>query len=237
MGTSSKSWWLNNVCGINHFIVPILILALIHDAPSYDTYQVLTPLNSTPYVAHKMAFNIQGSLCSTHAMSFAAHFVRFLIYQSYSAYVERTGTTPIRWVEYAMSAPLMKITIAVLSGVRDRAALIPIAGLVFATIVCGAIMQAAPSIAKRVCLLAFTLLTIASTQIWVSFSQYDDAPDFVAAIVLTQSILFYSFGFVPIIAWYYNKPIEFEEAAYDILSLVSKDLQSLLVAFGTNATS
>ena len=224
-------WRQNVLCAFNHLAMINFVVWLIGDTPNYETYQLVVPINGTPYVDRIMEFNIQGALCVTHAVDMVTHLLYLWFFREYLAHIDKTGLTLLRWISYAITAPIMIVVIGILSGVRDRAALVSMATLIFVVIACGALMQSVPQYYYTICAFAFVLLTIAFTQIWVSFSAYD-APDFVTAIIFTMSFLYYSFGFVPLYARYFNKSITFQEICQNSLSLISKDNLSFLLSFG-----
>ena len=237
-----KLWRSHAFCALGHITMIIFIASYLYDEPAFETYELIVPFNATaigdPYVAKSMLFYVQAALCAIHAISAFAHVFTLLIFDAYMTCIRDSKTTPIRWTEYAVSAPLMIITIGVMCGIRDRYALVSLAGLIFAVILCGSLMQhirrerANPlSLTSAVCFVAFVLLVVAYVPIWVSYSNYD-APDFVTAIIFTMSISFASFGFVPVIAIVYGKSIRFEEFTFNKLSLTSKILLGMLLAFG-----
>ena len=230
-------WKQHIACFISHVLMFVLILAMILHAPSFKTYMLMNPLNGTSYTHDTMMYNAQGALSVVHVVTAISHAIQFVYHREYMAYVERTKTTPLRWIESCLPAPTMINVIGVLSGIRDRSTLICMAGLVFGVIMGGWQMQSHPKTALRTCAVAFIELTIAFAQIWVSFSQYDDAPDFVTAIIFTMTLLFFSFGFVPLYAMYFEKSIYFQEVVYNYLSLTSKTVLSALDIFGVRATA
>jgi hypothetical protein len=221
-------WRLNLAAAITHAILLIYVPVSIFDAPSFDTYNLHVPRNGTAHVTNTMQFNVQAALCAVHAVTAISHLVCVIFEPLYVRSMDNYNSTPVRWTEYAISAPIMILVIAVLCGVRDRAALISIACIIDAVIFCGPLMQYLPSKALHICFVAFVFLTVAFAQIWVSYSAYDDAPDFVSAIIFTMSLLFYSFGFVPLSAIYLNKSIRYQELIQCILSLSSKVLLTVL---------
>jgi hypothetical protein len=224
-------WTSHAVLMFAHFALLVFIEVLISDAKEYETYQLIVPINGTPYAGRKMKFNAQATLSCVHVISLIASAISMFFFDWYIENIERTGITIVRWVEYAITAPMLIIATAVLSGVRDRAALVSIAALIFAVILCGPLMQYVPDASLQICAVAFVLLTVAFTQIWVSFSVYD-APGFVTAIIFTMSVMYYSFGFVPLYAMKYNKPIKFEEIAQNKLSLLSKAFPTIFLVYG-----
>ena len=237
---------LHSVCATVHLGMIIFVASFISDAPQYETYEIIIPWNGTwtgtPYASKTMYFNVQGALSVTHAVTFLAHLYCRLRIKAYVRTIAQWKSTPVRWIEYALSAHLMIIIIAVMSQIRDRAALIPMAALIFAVILCGPLMQhlrrdknSSKSLVYFVCAVAFTLMTMAFAQIWVSYSNYD-APDFVTGLIFTMSLLFYSFGVVPVYAIIFNKSLYWEESVQCILSLTSKVVESMIIAFGVRQT-
>ena len=181
-------------------------------------------------------------LCST-----IAHFGNATIWRRFYEYQLSRGRVPTRWIEYFFSASLMILLVAYAAGVREYTLLISIACLVAATIPYGWVTEtlavpAGPSswttpLYHR--LVPHVIGYVPQTAAWVAIivnfydeTDGDTAPAFVHAIIWTELLLFWSFGFVQLVQQclpprYYVKG----EFAYQFLSLASKGaLGGLLIA-------
>jgi len=175
-----------------------------------------------------MEFNVQAALACVSAITFVAHSVYVIFFKWYISTLDNMFTIG-RWVEFSLSAPIMMLTIAVMSGIRDRAALVLISCVMLTVILSGAVMQLVPDKALYTCVAGFVLLTVAFAQVWVSFDAYD-LPAVVKGIVFSMSFLFASFGFPPLIAIIYNKSVRFVEINFNILSLTAKVILNVMFA-------
>ncbi len=158
------------------------------------------------------------------------------------------GINPARWWEYSLSASLMIVLIAMLSGISEATALVAIFGVNAAMILFGLAMErvnvdrAEPdwrpfiygNVAGVVPWLAITL------QLVVAESEGGGAPGFVYAIFFSLLVLFSSFA---VNMWLqyrrvgrWKDPV-FAEKAYLVLSLVSKSVLAWQVYAGALAGS
>jgi hypothetical protein len=133
----------------------------------------------------------------------------------------RSGRNPIRFFEYAISASIMLVCIALLSGVRDENIIIMLAMLCGACQMFGFVAESVPEgMVRNVA--HFTGWTALMTSYGVIWSYYGianfkahekwvdggkigrefSAPDYVHAIVITMFLLFNSFGAVQLSQMY-----------------------------------
>lgn len=157
------------------------------------------------------------------------------------------GRNMARWWEYSVSASLMVVLIAMLSGVADVVALLALFGVNAATILFGALMELTNRPDEPVDWRPFVYGCIAGAVPWiaiavqfaVSSSQGDGAPTFVYAIFVTLFVLFNSFAlnqylqFRRVGRW---RDDRFAERAYLVLSLVAKSALAWQVFAGTLAS-
>jgi hypothetical protein len=150
----------------------------------------------------------------------------------------RAGRNRFRWVEYSMSATLMIVLIALVTGVTDLAALIAIAFANAAMILVGWIMEVAnPPDRDRTWWTPFWFGCIAGigpwlailTYLWVNVSRpgAPGPPGFVYGIIVTIFVLFNCFA---VNQWLQYRRVgrwsdyAFGESTYVVLSLVAKSL-------------
>jgi len=143
------------------------------------------------------------------------------------------GINPARWWEYALSASLMVVLIAMLAGVRDGPALIGLFGVNATMIFFGLTMERVNVRRERIdwrpfvygCLAGVVPWIAISVQLAVSQSETGDVPSFVFAIFVTLLLLFATF---PVNMWLQYRRVGrwadplFAEKVYIVLSLVAK---------------
>lgn len=156
---------------------------------------------------------------------------------------------PSRWVEYALSAPIMMVAIAIGVGVREYSLLLCMFGLTATTMAFGFLTERAAEVGldgqwtapAHVRLVPHVLGYVPQTIAWVALlgGFYDDPaqagsepPAFVYAIVWTQVTLFASFGVVQVVQQLQPPAVYWKgELAYQALSLGSKATLGLLLLF------
>ena len=142
---------------------------------------------------------------------------------------------PARWWEYSLSASLMIVLIAMLTGISDLAALISIFGVNAAMIFFGATMERTNRSGRPVNWLPFVFGCIAGAVPWIAISiqigysqnQTGNVPGFVFAIFVSLFIFFNSFAANMLLQYKRVGPWRnyiFGERAYLVLSLVAKSL-------------
>jgi len=163
----------------------------------------------------------------------------------YIEYVKK-GRNPIRFFEYSISASIMLVCIALLTGIRDANLLLSIALLCAVCQVFGYVAETLyvakmfPTIRHISHLAGWVTLMTSYAIIWVYYglananaSGGNGAPDFVHAIVVSMFLLFNSFGVVQLSQMYcgdkcctrfYNCVGKNSEASYIFLSIVAKTI-------------
>jgi len=142
---------------------------------------------------------------------------------------------PARWCEYSLSASLMIVLIAMLTGISELAALIAIFGVNAAMILFGAAMERANRAGRPVIWRPFVYGCIAGAVPWIAIAiqigysqnQTGNVPGFVFAIFVSLFILFNSFAANMLLQYKRVGPWRnylFGERAYLVLSLVAKSL-------------
>lgn len=153
----------------------------------------------------------------------------------------KNGNNYLRWLEYSMSATVMIVIIAALSGVKDIKAVFLLATSAVGMIATGQWFETASGNARWIPIIAgFVLLAGIFLVINSAFQdRVRDAraagfevPSWIGAIVLVMFMFYASFGFVPIINMFFGGMYRRYEYAYLTLSLASKATLGLLVAFG-----
>jgi hypothetical protein len=155
------------------------------------------------------------------------------------------GRNDYRWIEYSLSASLMAVLIAMLTGITDAAAVIAIFGANAAMIFFGLLQERYEKPGGS--LLPFWLGSLVGIVPWLAIGLYlvgigtdVRAPGFVYAIFVSLFVFFMSFA---VNQWLQYKRIGrwkdylFGERAYVLLSLVAKSALAWQVFAGTLAPS
>jgi hypothetical protein len=178
---------------------------------------------------------------ATAAFLYLSAFFHFLIASpiGFSAYVSelRHGRNRFRWVEYSLSATLMIVLIALITGITDLAALIAIAFVNASMILFGWIMEMVNRADGRVWWTPFWFGCVAGAAPWVAIVTYlavnvqregaESPPGFVYVIIVTIFVLFNIFAvnqflqYRQIGKW---KDYIFGEVVYIVLSLTAKSV-------------
>ena len=141
-----------------------------------------------------------------------------------------------RWMEYSVSASLMMVLIAMITGVTDFGALLAIFGVNTAMILFGAIQEMIGRPSKGNvnwwpyifgCFAGAIPWIIVAINIWSSEDRGEGPPTFVYGIILSLFILFNTFS-VNMVLQYKRvgkwKSYVYGEKAYIVMSLVAKSL-------------
>ena len=144
----------------------------------------------------------------------------------------RRGINRFRWVEYSVSATLMIILISFYSGITGINTTIAVAGANVAMILFGWLQELMnPPGRTTTTMLPFWFGSLVGVAPWISIAfnviGSKTVPGFVYGIVLTQAVLFFSFG---LNQWLQYRGIgrwidySYGEKTYLVLSLVAKSL-------------
>lgn len=154
------------------------------------------------------------------------------------------GINPARWWEYSLSASLMVVLIAMLTGISDAPALIALFGVNAAMILFGLVMERANPPGQPVnwrpflygCLAGAVPWIAIGVQIGVAESETGSVPTFVYGIFFSLFVLFNSFA-VNMLLQYRGvgrwRSYLFGERGYLVLSLVAKSALAWQVFFPT----
>lgn len=236
---------LNVVVGIAHLVQGVVILALANDFATPVTasflagppgegpgvLEVLTDLRVAPFVALFLFLAAADHLLMA-VPPLRGWYERGL----------RRGRNTARWIEYSVSASVMVVLIAMLTGISDVAALIGIFGANAAMILFGLLMERQDR-EGDVDWLPFWLGCVAGAVPWIAIAVYlfggDQAPAFVYAIFVSLFVLFNCFAVNMALhfrrAGPWRDPI-FSERAYVLTSLVAKSALAWQVFASTLVT-
>jgi hypothetical protein len=217
----------------NDFALPVTIGYLQGPPGSETTTETLFELPIGPAVA---AFLFLAAI--DHALVAAPRLHRW-----YERNLER-GINPARWWEYSLSASLMIVLIAMLTGIADVAALVGLFAANAAMILFGLTMERTNPPGAEVDWRPFLYGCVIGAAPWVAigiqigFSQAEtgEVPTFVYGIFFSLFVLFFSFALN--MALQYGKvgpwrDYLFGERGYLVLSLVAKSALAWQVFFPT----
>ncbi|MEX2533059.1 MAG: heliorhodopsin HeR [Nitriliruptoraceae bacterium] len=239
---------LQNVAmGVLHLLQAIVIWVLNETKfklPITATYPTDAPGLAPPRLWDPALFqlDIGGAIFLFLALSALAHFVIAspLYFPRYKADLKR-GKNTARWVEYSVSASIMLVVIASITGIIDVAALIAIVGANAAMIFFGDMQERYEKPGGS--LIPFWLGTVVGIIPWIAIGFYlfgvgaegydlSEVPGFVWVIFFALFAFFFSFGL--------NQWLQFKrigrwanyltgETTYVVLSLVAKSLLAWLL--------
>jgi len=167
-----------------------------------------------------------------------------VLYDSYVSYLER-GMNPYRWYEYAVSASVMIVVIAMLAGVWDLGTLVALFSLVAVMNLMGWMMELHNQTTEKTDWTAYIIGSFAGIVPWIVIaitilstvvgSDGGGPPDFVLAIYASLFVFFNLFAINMVLqyreTWKWQDYL-FGEKAYIVLSLVAKSLLAWQVFFG-----
>ncbi len=226
----------NRLVGIAHAAQAVLILVLAGDASLPVTAEFLTgpPGSGARGTTELFELSFGPAVAAFLLMAALDHLAvasRWLK-PAYERNVA-TGRNPVRWWEYSVSASLMVVLIAMLSGITEATALIAIFGANAAMILFGLVMERVNRPGQEVDWRPFVYGCMVGAVPWIAIAltlaaaeaEGGEVPGFVVAIFISLLILFFSFA---VNMWLYFRRLGpwrdpvFTERAYILLSLVAK---------------
>jgi hypothetical protein len=201
------------------------------------------PGSEPPALHHLFSLPIGPAVAAFVLLSAAAHFLLVLpgIFNWYARNLQRQRNDA-RWIEYSLSASLMIVLIAMLTGIGDIAALIALFGVNASMIFFGLVQEhyARPGSGS---LLPFWLGCIVGAVPWVAIGVYFATPGSSAnPPAFVYGIFFSLFAFFNVFAlnmWLQYKRMGpwrdylFGESVYILLSLTAKSALAWQVFFPT----
>ena len=239
----------NLAMGVLHMIQGLLMLFLSTDAPwqieatrlEFDEVtRSLVPVTET-----LMEIQLAPVVALFLLMSATAHFlIATVLYDHYKGHL-KNHINPYRWYEYSVSASVMIVIIAMLTGIYDVALLLALFVLVAVMNLMGLMMEKHNQLTDEVDWTSYNIGCIAGAAPWVVIGIYfggsllasgGQVPNFVIAIYFSLLVFFNLFAinmflqYKKIGKW---KDYLYGERMYVILSLVAKSALAWQVFFGT----
>ncbi len=229
--------------GVLHAAQGALILALSNgfSLPVNATFMQGAPGSEPPTLRHLFDLPIGPAVAAFVFISAAAHFTLVLpgVFGWYTRNLQRQRNDA-RWIEYSLSASLMIVLIAMLTGIGDVAALIALFG-VNASMIFFALVQEHYARPGSGSLLPFWLGSIAGAVPWIAIGVYfispgssANPPGFVYGIFCS---LFLFFNVFALNMWLQYRRIGpwrnyvFGESMYILLSLTAKSALAWQIFF------
>jgi hypothetical protein len=238
----------NLTVGLVHAVQAAVILALANDfaLPVTATFLAGPPGSATPPPTTLFDLRIAWGVALFLLLAAADHLLVAMpgVVGWYDTNLRR-GRNDARWIEYSVSASVMIVLIAMLTGISDVAALGAIFGVNAAMILFGLLMEHYER-PGRPNWLAYWFGVLAGAVPWLLIGIYlwspgSDAtpPGFVYAIFVSLFLCFNSFAVNMVLQYKRIGPWRdylFGEAAYIVLSLTAKSALAWQVFGGTLAS-
>jgi hypothetical protein len=245
--TRLRLW--NGVMAALHFVQAAAMVAVTDGVewPVTYTRYGFDPATETifPEAVSLLDANLPLLVAGFLFVSALAHtLVATVLYDRYVAYLDR-GTNPYRWYEYAVSASLMIVVIAMLAGVWDLGTLVALFGLVAVMNLCGLLMEQRNETTDETDWTAYWVGVVAGVLPWVVvgitfvgtvLASDGQFPEFVIYIYVSIFVFFNLFAvnmalqYLEVSWW---RDYLFGERVYVLLSLVAKSALAWQVYFGT----
>lgn len=242
----------NQILAVLHLVQAMVIIAISSDATFQVTqaYQRFNAKTQSLEAAVRPLFNVQlayGVAAFFLASSFAHFYVGVLRKSWYVENLKR-GVNKARWFEYALSASIMMVAIAMLSGMEDLTSLIMVFALTATMNMTGLIMETHNARTEELNWLSFNIGTFAGLIPWVAIAIFfwaaetasqgaqGSIPTFVYFIFVSIFLFFNCFAINMILQ--YKKVGKWSdylygERVYMLLSLVAKTLLAWQIFAGT----
>jgi hypothetical protein len=238
--------WFNGMMGLIHFVQGALMLWLSTDfsLPVYASFLRFDPSAKKLVPTPETLFDIRiGPLIAAFLfMSALAHFLIASpgIYDWYARNLKR-GINYARWIEYAFSASVMIVAIAMLVGIYDIASLILIFALNAMMLLFGLMMELHNQTTRTTNWTSFWFGVVAGAVPWIAIAIYligagSGVPSFVYWIYGSIFLFFNSFAINMVLQYRKVGPWReylYGERAYIVLSLVAKSALAWQVFAGT----
>ena len=238
-----RTW--NLALTVLHFVQAVTIVLIAGDfaIDVTSTFPEGPPGTRVPTAEPLFGVRIGAAIGLFLLLAAIDHFLTATVARSTYESDLRSGINRFRWVEYSASATIMVLLICAYSGITGVSALLGIIGANVAMILFGWIQERSnPPGRATTSMTAFWFGTIAGLAPWaaivVNVIGSKTVPGFVYGIVITEAILFFSFG---LNQWLQYRGIGrwadylYGEKVYLVLSLVAKSVLAWFIYFGSLA--
>lgn len=239
----------NGFMGVLHLIQAVLMLYLSTDKTESITvtYLEFDEVSRTLVSATDTIFDVRlAPLVALFLfISSGAHFlISTVLYDKYKMYLKK-HMNPYRWYEYSISASIMIVVIAMLTGIYDLGTLVTLFGLCAFMNLMGLMMEKHNQLTEKTDWTSYIIGCFAGALPWVviaisllvaSTASGGQVPDFVIAIFISIGVFFNLFA-INMVLQYKKvgkwKDYLYGERMYVILSLVAKSALAWQVFAGT----
>jgi heliorhodopsin len=241
-----RGW--NAVLALAHLLQGIAILALANDTTIPITWSFIDGPPATGDVSTSTLYDLPFGAAVAAFLFLAALDHGLMAAPRVHPWYERNleaEMNPARWWEYSLSASLMVVLIAMLTGIRDVTALIALFGVNAAMILFGLVMERVNRPGEPVDWRPFLYGSVVGVFPWLAIAvqlghaeSEADVPAFVIAIFVTLFVLFFSFAVNMALQYLRVGPWRsylFGERSYLVLSLVAKSALAWQVFAGALA--
>ena len=205
-------------------------LAMIHLVSAIAMFNFKSLSNVTIYTS-KDKYEI--NICAANGTFLALTAVAHLFYSFNDEFSKQ-----YRWIEYGISAPILFVVIAILSGIRNLLTLVALFGLMSTTMRFGRYQDVSEETdwKKAPFWDGFIPYAFAWAVVFYQFfisAEQNNAPSFVYPIIVVTFLFYSSFS---VVQWYYTvktrKNVDAEDSAMIVLSLLSKLVLSYWILGG-----
>ena len=230
-----------------HLVQAVLIIILSNGLSLPVTTSFLNYFSESdslrPVTETVVSIEVTYLLASFLLISAAAHFIVWIpkISTWYGEHINR-GIFNIRWYEYALSASIMIVVIAILAGIYDLISLILLFAITGLMNLFGLLMEKHNPGRSEVAWTSFIFGSIAGIVPWICIGVYflgsaasGEMPLYVYFVMVSIFVLFFSFAFNMYLQYKKVGPWSdyvFGEKVYILLSLVAKSALAWQVFFG-----
>jgi hypothetical protein len=245
--TRLRLW--NGVMAVLHSLQAVAMVALAEGVlwPITRTRYGFDPESETifPETVSFVDANLPLLVAGFLVVSALAHTaIATVLYDRYVAYLDR-GMNPYRWYEYAVSASLMIVVIAMLAGIWDLGTLVALFGLVAVMNLAGLLMERRNEGTDDTDWTPYWVGCVAGVVPWIVIAitfvgtvtaSNGEFPEFVIYIYVSIFVFFNLFAlnmalqYLEVSRW---EDYLFGEKTYVLLSLVAKSVLAWQVYFGT----
>lgn len=268
-----RYWLVNIIAGCLHLVNALLMVIFYYVNDRHDqlyditsTYGSWERIEGTPDDDPKFkvvseqatiisSLSLNWLIFTFHILSFIFQIGALLPCFNYRKRVEKEGRNPLRFIEYSLSASIMLICIALLTGIRDFVVLLSMSlftmlcqflGLVGEYMTPGSNRNGVHGLAWVSIMVAYGIIiyyyVLSIVQLQNTTACKEDLenavcgpPDYVHVIIAAQAALFLSFGVVQTAQFYGTRNRIFgaigrqAEISYCVLSLVAKTILGWLI--------
>ena len=222
---------------VTHFLQAVLVLGVASDVVLDVTHEV-----GTTGAATLTSVSVGAAIAAYFLLAALNHGLSATLLNGLYESDLKLGRNRIRWAEFAVTAPILMLVIALYVGVTDVTALVVVAGATIAMICCGWMQEALnPPTRRATTMVPFWAGAAAAVVPWAIVAGQmlgnADTPEYGLSIFLSLFILWASFGVNQWLQYHQIGPWSdylYGEQTYLVLSLVAKSALAWQIVAGTS---